>query len=71
MDSKTEELTQWLLTTHVDQRTVGKILANGYTLQDLQTDVTKDDLRYSQIRGGMLCRLWAAISAHRGIQEAQ
>ncbi|XP_032901331.1 mitogen-activated protein kinase kinase kinase 5-like [Amblyraja radiata] len=71
VDSQTEELTQWLLTTHVDQRTVGKILANGYTLEDLQTDVTKDDLRYSQIRGGMLCRLWAAISAHRGVQEAQ
>ncbi|XP_078279497.1 mitogen-activated protein kinase kinase kinase 5-like [Rhinoraja longicauda] len=67
-DSQTEDLTQWLLTTHVDQRTIGKILTNGYTLQDLLTEVTKEDLRCSQIRGGMLCRLWAAISAHRGTQ---
>ncbi|XP_048414040.1 mitogen-activated protein kinase kinase kinase 5 isoform X2 [Stegostoma tigrinum] len=65
VDSETEELTQWLLTSQVDQQTIDKIVANGYTLQDLLTDATRDDLKYSRIRGGMLCRLWAAISAHR------
>ncbi|XP_048468919.1 mitogen-activated protein kinase kinase kinase 5-like [Rhincodon typus] len=65
VDSETEELTQWLLTAQVDKQTIDKIVANGYTLQDLLTDATRDDLKYSRIRGGMLCRLWAAISAHR------
>ncbi|XP_062889994.1 mitogen-activated protein kinase kinase kinase 5 isoform X1 [Mobula hypostoma] len=70
-NSKTEELTEWLLTTQVDQQTIDKIIANGYTLQDLLIDVTKDDLKYTQIRGGMLCRLWAAISAHRMMNGTQ
>ncbi|XP_043573870.1 mitogen-activated protein kinase kinase kinase 5-like isoform X1 [Chiloscyllium plagiosum] len=64
-DSETEELTRWLVTTQVDQRTIDQIVANGYTLQDLLTDATRDDLKYAQIRGGMLCRLWAAICSHR------
>ncbi|XP_051892091.1 mitogen-activated protein kinase kinase kinase 5 isoform X2 [Pristis pectinata] len=71
VDSKTEELTQWLLTTQVDQWTIDKIRAHGYTLHDLLNDVTKDDLKYTQIRGGMLCRLWAAISAHRKMEGTQ
>ncbi|XP_069751967.1 mitogen-activated protein kinase kinase kinase 5 isoform X2 [Narcine bancroftii] len=50
VDSRKEELTQWLSTTQVNQQTIDKILANGYTLQDLLVDVTKDDLKYSQIR---------------------
>ncbi|XP_072890383.1 mitogen-activated protein kinase kinase kinase 5-like [Hemitrygon akajei] len=71
VDAKTEELTEWLLTTQVDQQTIDKIIADGYTLQDLLIDVTKDDLKYTQIRGGMLCRLWAAISAHRMMKGIQ
>ncbi|XP_078093860.1 mitogen-activated protein kinase kinase kinase 5-like isoform X2 [Mustelus asterias] len=65
VDSETEELTQWLSTKQVNQRTIDKIIANGYTLHNLLNDVTRDDLMYVQIRGGMMCRLWAAISAHR------
>ncbi|XP_067867221.1 mitogen-activated protein kinase kinase kinase 5-like isoform X2 [Heterodontus francisci] len=68
VDSETEELTQWLSTKQVDQRTIEKIVTNGYTLRDLLTDATRDDLKYAQIRGGMLCRLWAAISAHRKVE---
>ncbi|GCB76065.1 hypothetical protein scyTo_0016514, partial [Scyliorhinus torazame] len=68
VDSKAEELTQWLSTTQVDQQTIDKIVSNGYTLHDLLIDVTRDDLKYVQIRGGMMCRLWAAISAHRKLE---
>ncbi|XP_078423039.1 mitogen-activated protein kinase kinase kinase 5-like isoform X1 [Cetorhinus maximus] len=68
VDSEAEELTRWLSTAQADQQTIDKIVANGYTLQDLLTDVTRDDLKYIQIRGGMLCRLWAAISSHRKVE---
>uniref|UniRef100_UPI00398E5E85 mitogen-activated protein kinase kinase kinase 5-like n=1 Tax=Pristiophorus japonicus TaxID=55135 RepID=UPI00398E5E85 len=71
VDSETEELTQWLSTKHVNQGTIDKIVANGYTLQNLLTDATRDDLKYAQIRGGMLCRLWAVISAHRKMESEQ
>uniref|UniRef100_H3B611 mitogen-activated protein kinase kinase kinase n=1 Tax=Latimeria chalumnae TaxID=7897 RepID=H3B611_LATCH len=64
-DLETSPLLQWLRTHGADEDTVEKLLEHSFTLQDLLNDVTRDDLRYSQIRGGVLCRLWAVITEHR------
>uniref|UniRef100_A0A3Q1LNJ3 mitogen-activated protein kinase kinase kinase n=1 Tax=Bos taurus TaxID=9913 RepID=A0A3Q1LNJ3_BOVIN len=60
-----KELVDWLQLQGADTRTIEKILEEGYTLSDILNDITKEDLRYLRLRGGLLCRLWTAVSQYR------
>ncbi|KAG7475546.1 mitogen-activated protein kinase kinase kinase 5-like [Solea senegalensis] len=58
-------LVRWLKSVPVDQDTIDKLLSHEFTLDCLLHMACRDDLMYCGIRGGMLCRLWAAIVALR------
>ncbi|XP_047455739.1 mitogen-activated protein kinase kinase kinase 5 [Mugil cephalus] len=61
-------LVRWLRSVPVDQDTVDKLLSHKFTLDCLLYIASRDDLIYCGIRGGMLCRIWAAITARRKTQ---
>lgn len=61
-------LVRWLKTVSVDQDTINKLLSHEFTLDCLLRMAAKDDLMYCGIRGGMLCRIWAAVTAYRKTQ---
>ncbi|KAL6109739.1 map3k6 [Pungitius sinensis] len=58
-------LVHWLSSVPVDQNTINKLLAHEFTLDCLLYAASREDLVYCGIRGGVLCRIWAAISARR------
>ncbi|KAL0984746.1 hypothetical protein UPYG_G00146320 [Umbra pygmaea] len=58
-------LIRWLKDIPVDQVTIDKLLSQKFTLDVLLTMANKDDLMYCGIRGGMLCRIWVAITTQR------
>ncbi|XP_041649487.1 mitogen-activated protein kinase kinase kinase 5 [Cheilinus undulatus] len=58
-------LVRWLKSVPVDQDTIEKLLTHGFTLDCLLHMASRDDLMYCGIRGGMLCRVWVAITARR------
>uniref|UniRef100_A0A3Q3QPD6 mitogen-activated protein kinase kinase kinase n=1 Tax=Monopterus albus TaxID=43700 RepID=A0A3Q3QPD6_MONAL len=60
-------LVHWLKSVPVDQNTIDKLLCHEFTLDCLLYMASRDDLIYCGI-GGMLCRIWAAITAHRKTQ---
>ncbi|XP_036126075.1 mitogen-activated protein kinase kinase kinase 15 [Molossus molossus] len=60
-----QELVDWLQLQGADANTIEKIVKEGYTLSDILNDVTKEDLRYLGLCGGLLCRLWTAVSQYR------
>ncbi|XP_053434938.1 mitogen-activated protein kinase kinase kinase 15 [Nycticebus coucang] len=60
-----KELIDWLQMQGADTNTIEKIVKEGYTLSDILNDITKEDLRYLRLRGGLLCRLWNAVSQYR------
>lgn len=72
-------LVQWLQELSVDSGTIQTLLNHSFTLHALLTCATRDDLIYTRIRGGMICRIWRAILAQRagstpvtlGPQEAE
>lgn len=72
-------LVQWLQGLNVDSGTIQMLLNHSFTLHILLTCATRDDLIYTRIRGGMVCRIWRAILAQRagsmpvtpGQQEAE
>lgn len=72
-------LVQWLQELDVDSGTIQTLLNHSFSLHALLTCATKDDLSYTRIRGGMVCRIWRAILAQRagsmavtpGPQEAE
>ncbi|TNN59208.1 Mitogen-activated protein kinase kinase kinase 5 [Liparis tanakae] len=41
------------------------ILNEEYTLNNILHDVTRDDLKSLRLRGGILCKLWKAITDYR------
>uniref|UniRef100_A0A3Q3X845 Protein kinase domain-containing protein n=1 Tax=Mola mola TaxID=94237 RepID=A0A3Q3X845_MOLML len=49
------------------QEQIDELLSHGFTLDCLLYMACRDDLMYCGI-GGMLCRIWAAITAHRKTQ---
>ncbi|XP_072301251.1 mitogen-activated protein kinase kinase kinase 5 isoform X3 [Eucyclogobius newberryi] len=59
------ELTKWLRLSGSDQDSIDKIVTEQYTLNDILYDVTREDLKSLSLRGGILCRLWKAITEHR------
>ncbi|XP_008762359.1 mitogen-activated protein kinase kinase kinase 6 isoform X3 [Rattus norvegicus] len=62
---KDQKLVQWLQDLSVDPTTIQTLLSHSFTLQTLLTCATQDDLVYTRIRGGMVCRIWRAILAQR------
>ncbi|XP_077003151.1 mitogen-activated protein kinase kinase kinase 15 [Tamandua tetradactyla] len=60
-----KELVDWLKLHGADSNTIRKIVEEGYILSDVLNDITKEDLRYLQLRGGLLCRIWNAVTQHR------
>ncbi|KFQ58409.1 Mitogen-activated protein kinase kinase kinase 15, partial [Pelecanus crispus] len=59
------ELMNWLKQQGADLDTIKRFAEEDYTLSAVLNDITKDDLRYLQLRGGLLCRIWNAILNHR------
>ncbi|XP_077408001.1 mitogen-activated protein kinase kinase kinase 5 isoform X1 [Vanacampus margaritifer] len=59
------ELSSWLRLYGADQDSIDAILTEEYTLNDILRDVTRDDLKSLRLRGGILCKLWKAITDHR------
>nr|XP_057908796.1 mitogen-activated protein kinase kinase kinase 5 isoform X1 [Doryrhamphus excisus] len=68
-DPDVKDMVRWLEAVPVDHNTVDKLVAHEFTLDCLLRMACRDDLMYSGIRGGMLCRIWAAITAHRKSQH--
>ncbi|XP_058498666.1 mitogen-activated protein kinase kinase kinase 15 isoform X1 [Solea solea] len=60
-----KQLVDWLKEQGADADTVDKFVLEEYSLTDLLSDITKDDLRCLRIRGGVLCRIWRAVQRHR------
>ncbi|KAJ3611086.1 hypothetical protein NHX12_021102 [Muraenolepis orangiensis] len=60
-----KQLTDWLKDQGADPDTVDKFVMEDYTLNNILSDVTRDDLRSLRLRGGVLCRVWRAIQRHR------
>ncbi|XP_004592256.2 mitogen-activated protein kinase kinase kinase 6 isoform X2 [Ochotona princeps] len=63
--SEDQNLVQWLQELRVDSGTIQMLLKHSFTLHTLLTCATRDDLIYTRIRGGMVCRIWRAILAQR------
>ncbi|XP_077193857.1 mitogen-activated protein kinase kinase kinase 6 isoform X2 [Paroedura picta] len=58
-------LVEWLERLGVDKDTITTLTDHGFTLPILLNCATQDDLRYTCIRGGMVCCIWRAIVEHR------
>ncbi|CDQ80206.1 unnamed protein product [Oncorhynchus mykiss] len=68
LNPEVKSLVCWLKAIPVDQDTIDKLLSHEFTLDCLLTMACRDDLMYCAIRGGMLCRVWAAITTQRKSQ---
>ncbi|CAM4694851.1 unnamed protein product [Leuciscus chuanchicus] len=60
-----QELLEWLKLHGADGDSIERIIAEDYSLDDILHYVTRDDLKTLRLRGGVLCKLWSAISEHR------
>ncbi|XP_017279278.1 mitogen-activated protein kinase kinase kinase 5 [Kryptolebias marmoratus] len=65
LNAEIRSLVHWLKSVPVDQDTIDKLLSHQFTLDCLLKMASRDDLMYCKLRGAMLCRVWAAIVAHR------
>ncbi|XP_010788836.1 mitogen-activated protein kinase kinase kinase 5-like [Notothenia coriiceps] len=59
------EVSSWLRLYGADQDSIDRILNEEYTLNDILHEVTRDDLKSLSLRGGILCKLWKAITDYR------
>ncbi|XP_041328410.1 mitogen-activated protein kinase kinase kinase 15 isoform X2 [Pyrgilauda ruficollis] len=59
------ELMNWLKQQGADLDTIKRFAEEDYTLSAVLNDITKEDLWYLQLRGGLRCRIWNAILNHR------
>uniref|UniRef100_A0A7M4EAC0 mitogen-activated protein kinase kinase kinase n=1 Tax=Crocodylus porosus TaxID=8502 RepID=A0A7M4EAC0_CROPO len=59
------ELINWLNEQGVDSDAIKKFAEEDYTLNDVLNNISKEDLRYLKLRGGLVCRIWNAILSHR------
>nr|XP_060626052.1 mitogen-activated protein kinase kinase kinase 15 isoform X2 [Anolis sagrei ordinatus] len=60
-----EDLIEWLKEQSADSEAIDKFLQEDYTLSDVLNHITRDDLRFLRLRGGLLCRIWNAVLKHR------
>ncbi|XP_054476974.1 mitogen-activated protein kinase kinase kinase 5 [Anoplopoma fimbria] len=68
LNPEVKALVRWLKSVPVDEDTINKLLSHEFTLDCLFYMASREDLMYCEIRGGMLCRVWAAITARRKTQ---
>lgn len=59
------QLLEWLKLHGADADSIERIIAEDYSLDDILHYVTRDDLKTLRLRGGVLCKLWSAITEHR------
>lgn len=59
------ELLKWLRLHGADADSIERIVAEEYTLDDILRYVTRDDLKSLRLKGGILCKLWKAITEYR------
>ncbi|XP_060778179.1 mitogen-activated protein kinase kinase kinase 5 [Neoarius graeffei] len=64
-NAQTLAMVHWLKAVPVDEHTINTLVSHGFTLDILLHMACKDDLKYCDIKGGMVCCLWRAISAQR------
>ncbi|XP_048064117.1 mitogen-activated protein kinase kinase kinase 5 isoform X2 [Megalobrama amblycephala] len=60
-----QELLEWLNLHGADADSIQRIISEDYSLDDILHYVTRDDLKTLRLRGGVLCKLWSAITEHR------
>ncbi|XP_033739791.1 mitogen-activated protein kinase kinase kinase 5-like [Pecten maximus] len=65
-----ESLVTWLKEQKLDEESIQKVSAEQYTLEDILEIVNYEDLRQLNLRGGMVCRLWKAITKWRSKQKS-
>ncbi|XP_016847884.2 mitogen-activated protein kinase kinase kinase 15 isoform X1 [Anolis carolinensis] len=64
-----EELIKWLKEQSADSEAIDKFVQEDYTLSDVLNHITRDDLRFLRLRGGLLCRIWNAVLKHRKLND--
>ncbi|XP_035264795.1 mitogen-activated protein kinase kinase kinase 5 isoform X2 [Anguilla anguilla] len=64
-DPESSAIARWLENIPVDEDTIARLLSHRFTLPSLLYLACRDDLKYCGLRGGMLCRVWAAITSAR------
>lgn len=64
-NSHNATMVRWLRGVPVDEKNIEILVFHEFTLDSLLHLACRDDLQYCGIKGGMLCRLWAAISKQR------
>uniref|UniRef100_A0AAY4D5F5 mitogen-activated protein kinase kinase kinase n=1 Tax=Denticeps clupeoides TaxID=299321 RepID=A0AAY4D5F5_9TELE len=63
--AESSALVCWLKAIRVDTDTIEKLVYHRFTLDSLLHIASRDDLRYCSIKGGMVCRIWAAIAKQK------
>lgn len=61
-------LNNWLQGLGVSEGAIKRVLAEGYTLEDVRYYVTREDLRRVGLRGGSELKIWRAILEIRNPQ---
>ncbi|KRY77750.1 Mitogen-activated protein kinase kinase kinase 15 [Trichinella pseudospiralis] len=64
-DDGDDALVAWLKELNVDERSIAILTNHQYTLQDLMEMVTREELLYIGLKGGVCCRLWRSIISQR------
>ncbi|XP_028821930.1 mitogen-activated protein kinase kinase kinase 15 isoform X6 [Denticeps clupeoides] len=64
-----KELADWLKEQGADAETIEKFALEDYTLNDVLNEISREDLRYLRLRGGVLCRIWRGILRHRSREQ--
>ncbi|GAA6103041.1 mitogen-activated protein kinase kinase kinase 5 [Tachysurus ichikawai] len=62
---QTLAMVRWLKAVPVDEHTINTLVNHCFTLDILLHMASKDDLKYCGIKGGIVCRLWRAISTQK------
>ncbi|KAJ8289528.1 hypothetical protein GJAV_G00002340 [Gymnothorax javanicus] len=69
-DPESLAMVRWLENIPVDEDTIDRLVSHRFTLPSLLYQACRDDLKYCGIRGGMLCRIWVAITSAREATNA-
>ncbi|XP_066475295.1 mitogen-activated protein kinase kinase kinase 15 isoform X3 [Tiliqua scincoides] len=64
-----QDLINWLKQHRADADAIERFVQEDYTLGDILNNISKDDLRFLRLRGGLLCRIWSAILKHRKLNN--
>ncbi|XP_054830972.1 mitogen-activated protein kinase kinase kinase 15 [Eublepharis macularius] len=66
-----QDLIKWLTQQRADSDAINRFVQEDYTLDDILNNITKDDLRFLRLRGGLLCRIWNAVLKHRKVKNKE